>query len=599
MMKFKSKLLLVILSFALIGFINGQTRCTDDPILETNSGKIRGVCTTLGSGDKSTNIYAWVGVPYAKAPIGDLRFKPPQQVGRWSTIFDATKMKPFCLSVFNNRSQSTNSDYLNSFLKDSNVKLDEDCLYLNIFMSERVFAGLKSDQKAPIVIVFQHGNDKFLNPTHLVIKHDLIVIYINYRLDVFGFLHFNDEKEQEKIEGNQGILDQVTALMWIKDNAENFSGNSSQITLYGLHQAATLIGYHLMLKEKSWPLFKNVIMISGSPVNLGKNTLTSGLATVRAKKFLTEILKCKSGQLVQCALKFDANSLIKASGGYLLNKISNQNKLTYQFVQSAFGPVADGNLIKESAIRAFRKDHFKNCNILIGYKTTDSLYFLPPGTGVEPLKKNSRINVQISPKLTFIDLVQCLKDFYAFYPTHPFNTSEILFNSILSQYTRMTENSFTHDLYLVKSNYYRTFLRIMNDESFACPIVKLVDNFARNSNRKVYLYVDDVDKANRTNDYPSLELVKRWAYFIKNDSPNDPKWTKNETRNETSGLIWPSYDLPTFSSDDTELFNYSNSTRYFSLQNSGPKIEIFDEQNCNLWNNLIPANLDVLGKKFS
>ena len=583
-------------------------KCTDDPVLHTKAGKIRGVCRSLN--DKE-NIYAWLSIPYAKPPTGDLRFRPPSLPTPWSNTLDTTKISDFCFNLAN-RSNMTNSDFLNSLLSTKAIQLSEDCLYLSIFMSENVFTNLGS-ASAPILVYFQNGNQNFFNPTSLVLKSDIILITIQYRLDVFGFLHLKDNAEKEQVEGNQAILDQHMALKWINENAENFGGNASKITLFGSYDAAMFIGYQMMYKPSS-SLFRNVILNSGTPVNLGKNSITSGLATNRARMFLKEFLKCKSGNLIQCARRMSGLELVAASRSFLFNKMSHGHRLTRDFLHAAFSPVVDEDGFTQSSIRAFRVGNFKKCNMMVGFKTYDSFSLVPYDFG---LRNETKWNGKVTHKhtLDFEHLVDSVKKFYHFYPLHPFNNSEIIYNSILNQYTRLTERSHNGSP-LLRDNYYKIFHRIVNDESFACPTFKLIDSVAKYA--KVYVYVNSVsdikppawlnmtDKwfnttANATFN-PSVEFLDRWISFVKYDSPNDPN------ADNSSSLTWPAYTSPSIEQDENESEenNDLNSTgllrdsMYLYFRANGIKVNKMASQlkACDLWNTLIPANLDVLGKIF-
>jgi carboxylesterase type B len=339
MLTFKLTLLFLI-NLILTLHVSAQSgKCkVSDPVLHTKSGKINGVCKNVNLRSNSTdtgNIYSWLSVPYAKPPVGDSRFKPPQLVDSWSTTLDTKQMPSFCMN-FANKSNVTSFEYLNSFIKNSFIKLDEDCLYLNIFMSESAYENITTNTAAPILVYFQHGNQNFFNPISLVFSNNIILITVNYRLDVFGFLHLKEDSEDEYVEGNQGFSDQVLALKWINENAENFGGDANKITLFGSYGGAKVAGYHLLYKP-SWPLYRNVILNSGTPINLAQNTISSHLASSRAKSFLKDMLKCKDGSLMRCARRLDAFNLTMASRGFLFGKMGQGSKLTASFLQSAFG----------------------------------------------------------------------------------------------------------------------------------------------------------------------------------------------------------------------------------------------------------------------
>lgn len=144
--------------------------------------------------------------------------------------------------------------------------MSEDCLYLNVFAKSETFLNKKNELKA--ILVYIHGggfiqgssaNDLW-EPSTLVAAGDVIVVTINYRLNVFGFLAFGLQAT-----GNAGFLDQSIALKWVHENAHYFGGDKNKITISGESSGAFSVGYHLFY-QKSWPYFRNAIMESGGPV---------------------------------------------------------------------------------------------------------------------------------------------------------------------------------------------------------------------------------------------------------------------------------------------------------------------------------------------
>lgn len=231
---------IVLLAILLVS-VASET-CPNEPLLDTVSGSVSGVCKRVKVGDeKWDNIYSWLSIPYAKPPVGDLRFQAPQSYGSWAGNLDGTKYPSFCMNLLNKTTQSS-SEYLTSLFGSSGIRLSEDCLYLNIFMSEKVYKS-RTSSSTPILVYFQNGNQNLFNPAGLVIQHDIIFITINYRLDVFGFLHIkDDDSSKDNVAGNQAILDQSMALKWISESADKFGGDSKRVTLLGMYYGANLIG---------------------------------------------------------------------------------------------------------------------------------------------------------------------------------------------------------------------------------------------------------------------------------------------------------------------------------------------------------------------
>jgi len=158
----------------------------------------------------TSGVRAFKGIPYAAPPIGDLRWKPPQAVPAWSGIRSSTEWGPRCVQ----------SNRLGD-IDPLNKRMDEDCLYLN------VWTPAKSATEKLAVMVWIHGGSNLngagsqpeYDGTHLAEK-GVVVVTINYRLDIFGFLaHPELTKESgTRSSGNYGLLDQIAALRWVQNN---------------------------------------------------------------------------------------------------------------------------------------------------------------------------------------------------------------------------------------------------------------------------------------------------------------------------------------------------------------------------------------------
>ena len=140
---------------------------------------------------------------------------------------------------------------------------------------------------------------------------DIIVVTVQYRLDSLGFLHLTNTDAR----GNQGFLDQHLALKWVYENARQFGGDQTRITI-GIILA---FGYHLMY-EKSWPYFRNAIMESDGPSLKSISLITSIEANKRALDMMA-FLGCNSSQpsseVLRCAQKINATLILDASYNFL------------------------------------------------------------------------------------------------------------------------------------------------------------------------------------------------------------------------------------------------------------------------------------------
>lgn len=262
MLKFSLLFLFVILnciSFSQSYFFEkctSQASVTDSKIVQTLNGPIRGECYNVPvsySNDTTLNydVFTWLSIPFAEPPIRENRFLKPKPVKSWIDIKDTLNWPFACIqSGYNNAPQY----------------FSEDCLYLNVFV--RGDSYLNRNKALKPIMVWIYGGS-FLSgssaidsyePSTLVASNDVIVITINYRINVFGFLHLADTDAT----GNAGFLDQALALEWIYKNAKSFGGDNSRITIFGESAGAWSVGFHLF-HPPSWPYFRNAIMQSGAP----------------------------------------------------------------------------------------------------------------------------------------------------------------------------------------------------------------------------------------------------------------------------------------------------------------------------------------------
>jgi len=185
---------------------------------ETTYGSVRGL-------EIAENAWAWLGVPYAKPPMGDLRWRAPQEPAPWAGILDATAMCSMCVQPLYDRTWHTANVIVGS----------EDCLYLNIYRP-------KSDAKNLPVYLYIHGgannfgSNQGYDGAPLALRGNMIVIFINYRVNAIGWLThpcFRDTEGTLDASGNYGTLDAIKAVEWVKNNIQAFGGNPSNITVGG------------------------------------------------------------------------------------------------------------------------------------------------------------------------------------------------------------------------------------------------------------------------------------------------------------------------------------------------------------------------------
>lgn len=215
----------------------------------TTSGPVSGIKVDNGA-------VAWLGIPFAEAPVREGRWKPPQLVKSWTTPYHADRIAPECL-------QPMRQHEYNHYFGDE--PQSEDCLYLN------VWAPSPSPEKLPVVVwihggsfVVGSGGKSLFNGSRLAAK-GLIIVTINYRLGALGYLAHPElsAESPHQASGNYGLLDQVAALRWVNENIAAFGGDPERVTLMGQSAGAISIS-DLQVSPLAKGLFQRIIALSGS-----------------------------------------------------------------------------------------------------------------------------------------------------------------------------------------------------------------------------------------------------------------------------------------------------------------------------------------------
>ena len=244
-----------------------SSKAEETEVMTLENGDVKGVYNS----DKSVKVYA--GIPYAKAPVGELRWREPQDADNWVGVKHCNKFAPRAMQVDGNAVVDGLVEiygqkmYVPNFIMEPRQDMSEDCLYLNIWRPN-------NDKKDLPILVYIHGGsltggsgaDKQFNGEEMA-KLDVIFISIQYRLGVFGyFAHPELQNESANhTTGNYGLLDQIKALEWINDNAEYFGGDKANITIAGESAGSSSVSA-LCSSPLASGLFKRAIGESSSLV---------------------------------------------------------------------------------------------------------------------------------------------------------------------------------------------------------------------------------------------------------------------------------------------------------------------------------------------
>ncbi len=243
---FMFKLLPIVLAFMMASCATQNSSCKSvrkDPLVKTNYGILSGSYSDDG------NVERFAGIPYAKPPVGELRWKEPQKLEAWNGVRKAKDFAPIAYQKRYNKFLVR--IYSKLFFHDAygfreyNADMSEDCLYLNVWRP----AGVSESENLPVFVYIHGGSlvsgssigDNYDGETFA--KNGIIMVTVAYRLGVLGYLALDElaEESPNHTTGNYGLLDQVEALKWVHENIKFFGGNPENITIGGESAGSTSV----------------------------------------------------------------------------------------------------------------------------------------------------------------------------------------------------------------------------------------------------------------------------------------------------------------------------------------------------------------------
>jgi para-nitrobenzyl esterase len=309
------------------------------------------------------------GVPFAAAPVGDLRWRAPQPLAARSGVSSAQRFAPACMQT--RYTTRWYEDIIRGF--DGPVSdaarpagVSEDCLYLNIWTSD-----VSPPADMPVMVFVYGGNNLggwSYEPNYLghnLARQGVVVVSIAYRLSVFGF-YAHPELTAESgtgSSGNYGLLDQIAALEWVRDNIAAFGGDRDNVTVFGESAGGGNIG-HLMLSPLARGLFKNAIRQSGSFIVNYRDTLE------REEVFGQEFAAGVSAKSVEELRQLPGETLLQAAQSFYRDSTDNLEKRHF------YGNV-DGYVLPDTAQALYRDGRTPPVNLLLGANGDEKLMYTP------------------------------------------------------------------------------------------------------------------------------------------------------------------------------------------------------------------------------
>ena len=313
--------------------VNRQNQAIQDEYDADLSVKTR---TGIFVGKKSQDTIVYLGIPYAKPPVGELRWKAPEPLPSSNAVFEAKNFGASAIQV----------EHPGVILKHH--RQSEDCLTLNICVGAQ-----KSEVKKPVLVLFHYGDftyggavDPLLDGTNFVNEHPgIVVVSFNFRLGIFGFIDFSEIPGGKAYPDalNLGLLDQIAALEWIRENIAAFGGDPERVTVLGFESGATCICM-LAACKKAKGLFKKAVVFNGS--------LKMTWDTPQGPKDLAKsLLKETKAETMEELCRLETDALKDAA---------------QKLWQNMCAPTCDGALIPSDVYQAYRNGEASDIEFIVG-----------------------------------------------------------------------------------------------------------------------------------------------------------------------------------------------------------------------------------------
>jgi para-nitrobenzyl esterase len=326
--------------------------CSDDPAANLDPLMVK-VATGEVHGSMAGTSRQFLGIPYAKPPVGPLRWLAPVKPDPWSTPLEATQFGKRCAQIANATLQNKAST-------------DEDCLYLNVWTPSPapkkaavmvwVHGGGNVNGSANEPVPFSMGMGLFYTGEFLAEAHGVIVVSLNYRLGLFGFFAHPELIGEEDHAGNQGLQDQQMALQWVHDNIARFGGDPANVTVFGESAGSLDVCMHVA-SPASAGLFARAISESGGCTT---RQPTQPEAEAIATRFASDVGCTGAGQLACLRAKAAADLMATPDAGSL-----------------DFAPDVDGWFLPDQPRAIFDAGKINKVPYLLGSNTDEGTLFLP------------------------------------------------------------------------------------------------------------------------------------------------------------------------------------------------------------------------------
>lgn len=312
------------------------------------NGRVRG----LPAADPRITVYK--GIPYAAPPVGELRWKAPQPAKDWEGTLFACEFPPLAMQEIPGK--DPDNIYTRDFHVDSDLPMSEDCLYLNVWTPQKA-----ENEKLPVMVWFFGGGLNSGYPGEMefdgerLARRSVVVVTINYRLNVFGFLAYPQLSAERKDNciTNFSLYDQRYSLFWVKENISAFGGDPDNITIFGQSGGGRSVLFQAISPLNDTSVFQKAISMSGSGITVGFIEYQTLKEAEESGKQFFDYLGVKN---LAEARKISAEEMEKAS-------------LAQKFVR--WGAVIDGIFLPDQPYKLLAAGKRMDIPLMAGHTTAD------------------------------------------------------------------------------------------------------------------------------------------------------------------------------------------------------------------------------------
>lgn len=361
----------------------GGGSSTPPEVRETAYGTVRGVDASA-----STGTYAWKGIPFARPPVGELRWQPPVAPVAWSGERDATRFGNACLQMGRLYGPGANNRFDDTIGQTLGTPVgSEDCLTLNIWRPATTQDNLP-------VLLFLHGGsaisgytaDPVYDGAALARAANAVVVTANYRLDVLGFFQMPQlHTGTQAYTGNYALLDNLQALSFIQRNIANFGGNAGNVTLMGQSAGAGNV-LALLTSPRAAGLFHKALPISGG-TSLATQLPANSIPTLNpASKYAAQSAALLAALVQADGLAADTMGAAAIIAGWTPAQTASylrgkDGRVVLQTVLRAgltgSGPIPDNVVLPADPIAEMAAGRYHKVPVLSGYTADEAKLFAP------------------------------------------------------------------------------------------------------------------------------------------------------------------------------------------------------------------------------